>query len=241
MKINFDENQYKAQIKSLVNFMENHPDSREMKRALAVKFALQGYGYKKISSLLNVSKSFVSKWKKIFQDSGIEGLMLKHKGAKKKLTSVQESETIQWLLEQEYLDISELEVYLIQSYDVVFKSKVSYYKIYKKAKLTRQKAEKVNPQKNPEKVKKINQEINKILLKNREHLEAGTLVAYAIDECHLMGGDFVDRAWGDPKKRVEIPVKNYRDRQTYYGALNLLTPQLVLEKYPTGNGDCKIS
>ena len=34
---------------------------------------------------------------------------------------------------------------------------------------------------------------------------------------------------------MEIPINNYKDRQTYYGALNLLEPDLILEKYSTGN------
>jgi hypothetical protein len=37
-----------------------------------------------------------------------------------------------------------------------------------------------------------------------------------------MGGDIVGEAWGKSKERVEIPINNYKDRQTYYGALNLL-------------------
>jgi transposase len=36
---------------------------------------------------------------------------------------------------------------------------------------------------------------------------------------------------------VEIPIKNYQDRPTYYGALNLLEPDLIIEKYSTGNGE----
>jgi len=52
-----------------------------------------------------------------------------------------------------------------------------------------------------------------------------------------MGGDIVGEAWGKSKERVEIPINNYKDRQTYYGALNLLDPHLILEKYSTGNGE----
>ncbi|MEM9542417.1 MAG: winged helix-turn-helix domain-containing protein, partial [Cyanobacteria bacterium P01_E01_bin.42] len=52
-----------------------------------------------------------------------------------------------------------LEIYLIEEYDVVFEAKESYYQIYRKAKITRQKAEKVNPKKDEEKVKQRNQEI----------------------------------------------------------------------------------
>jgi hypothetical protein len=51
------------------------------------------------------------------------------------------------------------------------------------------------------------------------------------------GGDIVGEAWGKSKERVEIPINNYKDRQTYYGALNLLEPDLILEKYSTGNGE----
>ena len=42
---------------------------------------------------------------------------------------------------------------------------------------------------------------------------------------------------GKPKERVEVPINNYKDRQTYYGALNLLEPDLIVEKSSTGNGE----
>jgi transposase len=115
---------------------------------------------------------------------GIQGLRLGYKGAKTKLTKEEEEETIKWLLCQEYWDLSELEIYLIEEYDVVFESKESYYKIYRKANITRQKAEKVNPRKDEEKVKQRNEEIQQILEEHREEIESGELVVYAIDECH---------------------------------------------------------
>jgi hypothetical protein len=52
-----------------------------------------------------------------------------------------------------------------------------------------------------------------------------------------MGGDLVGEAWSKSKERVEIPINNYKDRQTYYGALNWLEPDLILEKYSTENGE----
>ncbi len=69
------------------------------------------------------------------------------------------------------------------------RKKESYYKIYRKAKITRQKAEKVNPRKNEKEVKKRNEKIHQLLEENRDKIESGQLVVYAIDECHLMGGD----------------------------------------------------
>ena len=235
MKANHNERE--RQIERLINFINSNGDSREMKRALAVKLALQGYVYTAIENILNVSQGYVSKWKKRFMEQGIQGLRLGYKGAKTKLTKEEKEETIKWLLCQEYWDISELEIYLIEEYNVVFESKESYYGIYREAHITRQKAEKVNPRKDEEKVKQRNEEINQIIEEHREKIESGELVVYAIDECHLMGEDIVGEAWGKSKERVEIPINNYKDRQTYYGALNLLEPDLILEKYSTGNGE----
>ena len=113
-------------IERLTNFLNIYTDSREMKRALAVKLALQGYVYRAIRNILNISEGFVSKWKKIFLRSGIQALRLGYKGAAKKLKKEQEEETVKWLLCQEYWDISEQEIYLIEEYDVVFESKESY-------------------------------------------------------------------------------------------------------------------
>jgi hypothetical protein len=41
------------------------------------------------------------------------------------------------------------------------------------------------------KSKKEMKKITKFSKKNREEIESGQLVVYAIDECHLMGGDIV--------------------------------------------------
>jgi len=35
-----------------------------------------------------------------------------------------------------------------------------------------------------------------------------------------MGEDIAGKAWNKSKERGEIPINNYKDRQTYYGALN---------------------
>lgn len=115
-----NQNEKERQIEGLINFINSNGDSREMKRALAVKLALQGYVYRAIENILNVSQGYVSKWKKRFITQGIPGLKLGYRGAKTKLTTEEEESTIKWLLGQEYWDISELEIYLIEEYDVIF-------------------------------------------------------------------------------------------------------------------------
>jgi len=49
-----------------------------------------------------------------------------------------------------------------------------------------------------------------------------------VDECHLLWGDARGYVWGPRGKRIVLPIKNIRTRQTYYGALNLLTGWPIL-------------
>lgn len=60
-------------------------------------------------------------------------------------------------------------------------------------------------------------------------------VELAVDECHVLWGDACGYVWGPRNKRVSLPVKNVKARQTYYGALNLLTGWTALWKGTAGN------
>ncbi len=56
-----------------------------------------------------------------------------------------------------------------------------------------------------------------------------------MDECHLMAGDLEGYVWGKRGQRVEVPIVNERERQTYYGALDLLSKQVLVEAHTAGN------
>lgn len=60
----------KGVIKELDELIKSNPDSRELKRALAVKLALQGWKYSMIATTLNVSKSFITKGQKNLSQPG---------------------------------------------------------------------------------------------------------------------------------------------------------------------------
>ncbi len=69
------------------------------------------------------------------------------------------------------------------------------------------------------------------------------------DECHLLWGDICGYVWaaafggklppetclGNTKERVEIPVINERQRQTYFGALNYYTQEFLVKPYKKGD------
>lgn len=56
-----------------------------------------------------------------------------------------------------------------------------------------------------------------------------------------LGGSFrgklpPETCLGKTNERIEVPIKNEKDRQTYYGALNYQTQELTVQAYPAGNG-----
>ncbi len=77
--------------------------------------------------------------------------------------------------------------------------------------------------------------INAWLSEHIEQIKAGKIKVFVQDECHLKGGDICGYGWGNRQERLEIPVKNYRDSQTYYGAMNCLTGEMILRSYSTAN------
>ena len=50
-------------------------------------------------------------------------------------------------------------------------------------------------------------------------------------ECHLLSGDLQGYVWGRTDERVVVPVVNERERQTYYGAVDLVSKRLFIEAH----------
>jgi len=142
------------ELDELIEFIKGKTDSRELKRAIAAKLALEEYTYSKIQSILNVSAGFISKWKTAFLAQGIEGLLLKYKGAKPLLKAREKQAIIEWLKQKDYWNLQELYSYILVNYQVSFKSKQSYYDLFKEAGISWKKSQKKNPNKDPELVKK---------------------------------------------------------------------------------------
>ena len=69
----------------------------------------------------------------------------------------------------------------------------------------------------------------------------GQVVVFAEDECHLVWGDTMGYVWGRRNKRTEVPIENIKQRQTYYGVLNLYNQEFILIPYAQGNGESTVS
>ena len=60
------------------------------------------------------------------------------------------------------------------------------------------------------------------------------------DECHLVWGDACGMVWGKRNAAIEVFMTNERERQTYYGAVNLFSHTFHLKEFPAGNGECTV-
>lgn len=117
---------------TLEEIIANSKDTREVKRALAVKMIIQGVSVKDIEDILQVSDSFISFCPLIYAEEGSEGLLLKYHGKKSDLDEESRKEVILFLETKKTFSVEELRDHLEEQYQVVYKSKQSYYDLLKK-------------------------------------------------------------------------------------------------------------
>ena len=131
----------------LEQFLRDARDAREYQRAQAVKLALEGYPYAQIAAIVQVSPSFMSKWKRRSLANGIPVLRLGYWGTQGYLTTEQRTQTIAWLQTHDYWDVATLQAYLRTAFAVEYQSLQSYYDLLSAAGLSGKKAEATNPKK----------------------------------------------------------------------------------------------
>jgi transposase len=74
------------------------------------------------------------------------------------------------------------------------------------------------------------------LERRKDAIAAGDIVVLYVDECHLLWDDARGYVWSKANQRVEIPMMNYREKQTYYGAIEHVSGEVTVKPFPTGNG-----
>ena len=89
-------------------------------------------------------------------------------------------------------------------------------------------------------VQRYNQVIAGWLGKYRDAIQRGEVRVFAVDECHLKGGDICGYGWGNRQERREVEVANYRDSQTYFGAVDCISGELLISATKTANGNSTI-
>ncbi len=149
-----EQQQKEERLAILTDFIQSNSEARELKRAVAVKMALEGKPYSKITKLIGMHKSCITIWKQKFEAKGLDGIKLGYQGSSSYLLPEQRAEIITMLHTENYWNLDELVTYLDEHYGVIYKSKQSYYELLKAAGISWKKSQKVNPSSDPELVKK---------------------------------------------------------------------------------------
>jgi transposase len=136
----------------LTAFLAETRDSREYRRALAVKLALQGYLVEAIGNMLDVTPGFVSQWKKAYETQGAAGLTLKYQGSQPYLSASERQAVIDWVKNEQEWSVEHLQAHIETTYGVVFQSRQSYYQLLGDAGITYKQAQRANPKRDEERV-----------------------------------------------------------------------------------------
>ncbi len=128
-------------------FLRDTRDTRESRRALAVKMALRGTGYTEIVAVLQVSRPFISKWKRIYEEQGVAGFRIGYRGSTGALTPAQRAQTIAWLRDRHIWSLPALRAYLTDTFQVTYRSPQSYYNLLRAAGLSPKQAPVTRPTK----------------------------------------------------------------------------------------------
>jgi len=91
-------------------FLNTTKDAREYKRAMAVKLLLLEFEPRDIAELLQVTASFVSKWKKLCFEHGVAVFVIKYHGYQGYLTSEQRQSITERIKTQHIANIDDLVV-----------------------------------------------------------------------------------------------------------------------------------
>jgi DNA-binding transcriptional regulator LsrR (DeoR family) len=67
------------------------------------------------------------------------------------------------------------------------------------------------------------------VLAHQQQINQQEIVVVLQDECHLLWGDVCGYGWGKTTDRVVVQVANPKNRQSYFGALNGKTGELLLQ------------
>ncbi len=142
---------------------------------------------------------------------------------------------IDFLSTKDHYRLEEVREYVEEHYDVIYKSKQSYDDLLHEAHIGWKKTEKSHPAHDEDQGRTRREAIKTLLNDRQEDIASGELVVVAEDECHLLWGDTLGYVWGRRNQAISVPIKNIKERQTSYGAVNLVTKDVHICPFQHGN------
>lgn len=219
-----------AQRRELSSYLKNPKrTAREVRRSQSILLYDDGVSQETIFGLTGYKRTQVFEWKKRYlSEDGINGIKDKRKGEPKKLLSKSQREELLQLLsttspkrhdyENTYWTTGILADFVERKYNVKYKSKTSYYVLFKESKLSFHKPGQVYEKNDPQKVETWRKETQPKL--EAAFAEKDTVVLVE-DEMVLSSQTTFQKVWLPKGEYPKIEVSNTKTNRSIYGFLNI--------------------
>lgn len=218
------------QITQLRKIIKSSKNNRQIRMAQAILLVDQREDPQNIRLLTEIGRSRAFKLRKQFLARGISAIEVKPRGLNKLLTKKQLKEIVRTVKHKkpsevgfhsyEFWNTGILGRYIEEHYNVVYKSKTSYYLIFKRAKFTYHKPGRVYQKHDEEKVKQWRKET---IPKVKEAWKDADTVILCEDEMKLSTQTTFQKIWLPQGEYPLVEVSNKKEARSIYGFLNIKT------------------
>jgi len=203
----------------------------EIKRAQAIMHINDNNNDIVIQNMTGYSRSFASALRKRYREKGLEGIKVRPRKSKKLLSTNQRTEIQKTVAETSpkenginanFWTTSALAEFIKQKYNVIYKSKTSYYLMFRDAKFTYHKPDKQYHDRKQDVIDKWYAEVAPLI---KQEIDKQDQVVLAGDEMILTTQTTTQKVWLSTNKSVHIEASNKREKRCLYGFLNVKTGQ----------------
>lgn len=221
------------QIKKLKDIIKDKESSnKEIRRSQAILLIDKGTDYQTITTLTGYHRRQIFDLRKNYLNQGIKAIKDKcKKQFKELLTKKQRTEIIEILTtkapkeydyDSEHWTTGILGDFIKRRYNIEYKSKTSYYLIFKQAKFTYHKPGRQYHQKDEKEVKKWRKKTKPRI---KRAFEDSNIVVLTGDEMLLSTQTTVQKIWLPQGQYPKIEISNKKENRSIYGFLNIKTGQ----------------
>lgn len=223
-------NKQQQELQSIIN--NSQSSGREVRRAQAILLLNSETAIEAIVALTNYSRKRIFDLRKNYLKLGIVAIQDKKKGKPKELlTKKQLAEIVKIIKEKTPKDFGYdygfwttgiVGAVIEAEYQVKYKSKTSIYLIFKQARFTYHKPDRLYQARNEQEVEKWK---NEAKIKVKKALNEKDTIVLTADEMSLSTQTTIQKVWLPQGEYPQIEVATKRDARSIYGFLNIRTGQ----------------
>jgi len=219
----------KALTELQVIVRDRESKSVNVRRVQAIMLVNKNCDETTITTVTGYSKSAASELRKRYLEKGLPGILAKDRKSKLLLTKTQLIEVQKIVKSQlpneyginaDFWSTSILAEFILQQYNVKYKSKTSYYLIFKKADFTYHKPDKQYHNRKQDVIDRWYAEVAPLI---KQEIEKPNQVVLAEDEMILTTQTTTQKVWLPVGESVKIEASNKREKRCIYGFLNVKT------------------